>query len=72
MVPWFVDKTLRLNEEGVYHVVDDKKYYIHDQVYIVAIKQGLKPPLRPSLRMRRFVRDRADPDVRRYYNSRDA
>lgn len=71
MIPWFVDKTLQLNDEGVYYTIDDHKYYVHDQVMILAVKQGFKPPLTPKLRMRRFVQARADPDVRRYYDSRD-
>lgn len=71
MLPWLVDKTLRLDEEGVYYVIDDQRYYVHDQVMVIAVKQGLKPPLTPKMRMRNYVRARADPDVRRYYNSRD-
>lgn len=67
---WFSDKDLYMDDVGVCYAVMDagkwRRFYVHDQVMILAVKDGLKPDIgkkRTSL----FVKARGDPDVRKYY-----
>ncbi len=55
----------------MYYTIDDRRYYVHDQVMIVACKEGRKLPLRPKAAMQDFVQRRGDPDVQAYYNSKE-
>jgi len=66
METWFVGKELFLDDKGVYYSVGGKKYYVHDQVMIVAVKRKLKDPL-PREQMCKFVIEKADPSVRVYF-----
>ena len=66
---WFEKKTLFLDQEGVYYTKNGKKYYIHDQVIVIATKDGKKEPLKNVKMMNNFIRTRCDPDVQSYWNS---
>lgn len=70
-IPWFSDKTLYMDTEGVYYKINGRRYYVHDQVMILACKQGLKEPLRPKSLMYEWVQQRGDPDVHAYYIGKD-
>lgn len=65
-VRWFADKTLWMDDRGVYFFVDGRKFYVHDQVMVIACADGSKEPL-PEPQMRQFVRARCMPDVRNFY-----
>ena len=71
MVPWFIDKTLYMDDGGMYYTIDGRRYYVQNQVMIVACKQGRKCPLRPKAVMDEWVQMHGDPDVQAYYNSPD-
>jgi len=45
-VNYFSDKILSMDMEGVYYVVDNKRYYVHDAVMALAVRDGKKegPP----------------------------
>lgn len=55
----------------MYYKINGRRYYVHDQVMILACKQGLKEPLRPKSLMYEWVQQRGDPDVQAYYISKD-
>ena len=58
--------SLTLDDEGVYYDVEQKRFYVHDQVVIVAIKRGQMDRIQPAFHMRLFVRSRSNPQVRQY------
>eukprot|EP00891_Asterochloris_glomerata_P004201 jgi/Astpho2/4201/fgenesh1_pg.00064_%23_21_t len=60
-----------MDTEGVYYKINGRRYYVHDQVMILACEQGLKEPLRPKSLMYEWVQQRGDPDVHAYYIGKD-
>lgn len=66
---WFEDKRLILDDEGVYYIKEGRKYYVHDQVIVIATKDGSKEPPADKNMLRRFIRARCDPDVQEYWRS---
>ena len=66
---WFVDKELMMDEEGVYYIIDGRKYYVHDQVMTIAVKDKIKEPPKNKTYFRLFVIQRCDPAVQAYYRS---
>ena len=58
-----------LDDEGVYYTVERKRYYVHDQVIVIAIKRGNNGAHQPPRRMRMYVTARGEPRVREYYFS---
>ena len=66
---WFEGKVLTLDDEGVYYTVERKRYYVHDQVIIIAIKRGTMERIQPPRRMRMYVTARGEPRVKEYYFS---
>lgn len=84
-VRWFADKLLYSDADGVYfhdrfsnrsNNTGLKKYYVHDNVMAIALKDGLTETWldrngRPDITgMRRFVRARCMPTVQDYYFAR--
>lgn len=66
---WFEGRELTLDHDGVYYTVNNHKFYVHDQVMIIAIKRGDQERIQPASRMRLYVKARAEPRVRKYYFS---
>ncbi len=59
MLPWFKDKQLTLEPDvGVSYEILGHKFYVHEQVFIVGVKRGLKEMPQPGIRWRYFVRTR--------------
>jgi hypothetical protein len=71
-VKWFQDKTLISDDEGVYYISEDRKrkYYVHDQVIVLATKDGLKEPPADKKFLRNFIKTRCDPKVQAYFNAK--
>lgn len=66
---WFQNKKLMLDDEGVYYRKEGRKYYVHDQVIVIATRDGRKEPPPDRRMLRQFIRTRCDPDVQAYWNS---
>ena len=63
---WFADKTLYFDDRGVHFFIDGRKFYVHDQVMVIACADGSKEP-QSETNMRRFVRAKCTPDVRNFW-----
>lgn len=68
-VHWFQDKTLIFDEKGVYYIKGGRKYYVHDQVIVIATKDGFKEAPKDKRMLARFIRTRCDPEVQNYWKS---
>lgn len=66
---WFADKGLFWDDEGVFYITNGRKYYVHDQVIVIATKDGYKEPPRDKRMLNRFIRTRCDPDVQNYWKA---
>jgi hypothetical protein len=66
---FFQGRVLALDERGVYFMEDGRKLYVHDQIMIVATKDGhMFDGPQPSRReMQRFVRAKGCAAVRQYW-----
>ena len=65
---WFQDKTLVLDQDGVFYLKNGRKYYVHDQVMTLAVKDGLKelPPWGKT-KWRLYLRSKCDPDIQKFF-----
>jgi hypothetical protein len=65
---WFRDRELfRHPERGVYFLVGERMYWVHDQVIAIATADGHKTENVPPLaRLRHFWRTNCTPEVRQY------
>ncbi|KAL3135259.1 hypothetical protein ABBQ38_006233 [Trebouxia sp. C0009 RCD-2024] len=64
---WFQGKAVTVDDEGVYNTVEQKRYYVRDQVIIICIKRETVERIQPPRRMRMYVTARGEPRVRDYY-----
>jgi hypothetical protein len=58
---YFKNKILFLDDNGVYYTKNGKKYYIHDQVYLICVKEGKKPKPTPKSKYERWLQNNCDP-----------
>lgn len=69
---WFIGKKLCMDPMSgcVYYTLSSdspmKRYYVHDQVSILSVRDGYKPT-HTTRTFRQFVKSKADPDVLQYY-----
>lgn len=68
---WFQNKQLILDDIGVFYIKDSRKFYVHDQVIILATKDGLKEPPADKNFLRQFIKAKCDTDVQEYYHRRN-
>lgn len=70
MLPWFRGLHLFCDQEGfVCYNMLCRTFLLHEQVYIICVKRGSKEMPQPAINWRLFVRQKADPRVRAYYES---
>ncbi len=65
---WFENKIIKQDNDGYcYYELSVhgklKKFYVHNNVMIIAVLEGKKEPMENPAAMRRFVLTKADPDV---------
>jgi len=67
---WFDTKELHFGREGVYFYhpnTKTRKYYVHNQVMIIATIEGKQPHPQGPAGLREFVRKLGAPDVAEFY-----